>query len=381
MSGDRGRPMRVVIAPDSFKGTLDAAAAADALAAGWRSRRPDDELLTLPLADGGEGTLDALGHDLPGSCWRSTPVSGPDGRPVEAAWLLLPDGTAVVEMARAAGLPLLAEPDPLNATTRGLGELLAAAVADPAVSRVMLTLGGSATTDGGTGALAALGARFTDADGARLPPGGGALARLDRVDLSGLTPPPAGGVQCLVDVTAPLLGPLGAAGQFGPQKGASPEQVAELDAALARLAGLLDGDPEAPGAGAAGGTAFGFAACWGAQFVSGADAVAAAAGLDEALAGADLVLTGEGQFDAQSLRGKVVGALVARAGAAGVPVTVVAGRVVAGEELPVARAVALADLAGSAAAAMTEPARWLTEAGARLAADTGEDGAAGTPGG
>jgi glycerate kinase len=381
MSGDRGRPMRVVIAPDSFKGTLDAAAAADALAAGWRSRRPDDELLTLPLADGGEGTLDALGHDLPGSCWRSTPVSGPDGRPVEAAWLLLPDGTAVVEMARAAGLPLLAEPDPLNATTRGLGELLAAAVADPAVSRVMLTLGGSATTDGGTGALAALGARFTDADGARLPPGGGALARLDRVDLSGLTPPPAGGVQCLVDVTAPLLGPLGAAGQFGPQKGASPEQVAELDAALARLAGLLDGDPEAPGAGAAGGTAFGFAACWGAQFVSGADAVAAAAGLDEALAGADLVLTGEGQFDAQSLRGKVVGALVARAGAAGVPVTVVAGRVVAGEELPVARALALTDLAGSAAAAMAEPARWLTEAGARLAADTGEDGAAGTPGG
>jgi glycerate kinase len=381
MSGDRGRPMRVVIAPDSFKGTLDAAAAADALAAGWRSRRPDDELLTLPLADGGEGTLDALGHDLPGSCWRSTPVSGPDGRPVEAAWLLLPDGTAVVEMARAAGLPLLAEPDPLNATTRGLGELLAAAVADPAVSRVMLTLGGSATTDGGTGALAALGARFTDADGARLPPGGGALARLDRVDLSGLTPPPAGGVQCLVDVTAPLLGPLGAAGQFGPQKGASPEQVAELDAALARLAGLLDGDPEAPGAGAAGGTAFGFAACWGAQFVSGADAVAAAAGLDEALAGADLVLTGEGQFDAQSLRGKVVGALVARAGAAGVPVTVVAGRVVAGEELPVARAVALADLAGSAAAAMAEPARWLTEAGARLAGETEEDGRADTPGG
>jgi glycerate kinase len=369
MSGDPGRPMRVVIAPDSFKGTLDAAAAADALAAGWRSRRPDDELRTLPLADGGEGTLDALGHDLPGSRWRSTPVGGPDGRPVRAAWLLLPDGTAVVEMARAAGLPLMAEPDPLNATTRGLGELLAAAVADPAVTRVMLTLGGSATTDGGTGALAALGARFTDADGAPLPPGGGALARLDRVDLSGLTPPPAGGVQCLVDVTAPLLGPLGAAGQFGPQKGASPDQVAELDAALARLAGLLDGDPEAPGAGAAGGTAFGFAACWGAEFVSGADAVAAAAGLDEALAGADLVLTGEGQFDAQSLRGKVVGALVARAGAARVPVTVVAGRVVADGELPVARALALTDLAGSAAAAMAEPARWLTEAGRLLAGE------------
>src|SRR4051812_6963165 len=269
---------KVVIAPDSFKGTLGAASAAEAVAAGWRGGRPDDEVLTLPLADGGEGTLEALGHDQPGSSWRSVPVSGPDGRPVDAAWLLLPDGTAVVEMARAAGLPLLERPDPLGATTRGLGELLAAAVADPGVQRVMLTLGGSATTDGGTGALAALGARFLDAEGADLPPGGGALARLDRVDLTGLPPPPPGGVQCLVDVTAPVLGPLGAAGQFGPQKGATPEQVQVLDAALARLADLLGGDREAPGAGAAGGTAYGFAIGWGAHFVSGAQAGAAAAG-------------------------------------------------------------------------------------------------------
>jgi glycerate 2-kinase len=371
MSADAVGRMRVVLAPDSFKGTLGAAEAADALAAGWRLRRPADDLVTLPLADGGEGTLDALGHDVPGAHWRETEVSGPDGRPVRAAWLLLPDGTAVVEMARAAGLPLLTEPDPLGATTRGLGELLAVAVADPAVHRVMLTVGGSATTDGGTGALAALGARFLDADGADLPPGGGALARLARVDLSGLVPPPPGGVQCLVDVTAPLLGPLGAAGQFGPQKGATPAQVAELDAALARLAEHLDGDPDAPGAGAAGGTAFGFAACWGAQFVSGADAVAAAAGLDDALAGADLVVTGEGQFDAQSLRGKVVGALVERARTAGVPVTVVAGRVDADGDLPVAGTLSLTDLAGSAAAAMAEPARWLTEAGRLLATEAG----------
>jgi glycerate kinase len=359
--------MRVVIAPDSFKGTLGAAGAADALAAGWREVAPDDEVLALPLADGGEGTLDALGHDLPAACWRSEPVTGPDGRPVDAAWLLLPDGTAVVEMARAAGLPLLDRPDPMGATTRGLGELLATVVADPAVRRVMLTLGGSATTDGGTGALAALGARFLDADGADLPPGGGALARLDRVDLDGLVPPPPGGVQCLVDVTAPLLGPLGAAGQFGPQKGASPAQVAELDAALARLADRLGGDREAPGAGAAGGTAYGFAACWGAEFVSGAAAVAAAAGLDDALTGAALVITGEGQFDAQSLRGKVVGDLVDRAGRAGVPVAVVAGRVDAVGDLPVHRALALTDLAGSVQSAMGDPARWLAEAGRRLA--------------
>src|SRR3954471_13455445 len=358
---------KVVIAPDSFKGTLGAASAADALAAGWREVRPDDEVLTLPLADGGEGTLEALGHDQPGSCWRSAAVSGPDGRPVEAAWLLLPDATAVVEMARAAGLPLLERPDPLGATTRGLGELLAAVVADPGVQRVMLTVGGSATTDGGTGALAALGARFLDADGADLPPGGGALARLARVDLTGLTPPPPGGVQCLVDVTAPLLGPLGAAGQFGPQKGATPDQVAELDAALARLSDLLGGDRDAPGAGAAGGTAYGFAVCWGAEFVSGAAAVAAAAGLDEALAGAELVVTGEGQFDAQSLRGKVVGDLVQRAARGGVPVAVVAGRVDAADDLPVARTVSLTDLAGSPAASMADPARWLVEAGRLLA--------------
>jgi glycerate kinase len=367
MGSDSEQRLRVVIAPDSFKGTLGAAEAADALAAGWRDVRPDDEVLTLPLADGGEGTLEALGHDLPDSCWRTEPVTGPDGRPVDAAWLLLPDGTAVVEMARAAGLPLLERPDPLGATTRGLGQLLAAVVADPAVTRVMLTLGGSATTDGGTGALAALGARFLDADGADLPPGGGALARLDRVDLTDLTPAPSGGVQCLVDVTAPLLGPLGAAGQFGPQKGASPAQVAELDAALTRLADLLGGEREAPGAGAAGGTAYGFACCWGAEFVSGAGAVAAAAGLDDALHRAALVITGEGQFDAQSLRGKVVGDLVDRAGRAGVPVTVVAGRVDADGELPVRRALSLTDLAGSVASAMGDPARWLTEAGRRLA--------------
>ena len=257
---------------------------------------------------------------------------------------------------------------PLGATTRGLGELLAAVVAEPGVVRVLLTLGGSATTDGGTGALAALGARFLDAAGRDLPPGGGALAGLSAVDLTGLVPPPPGGVRCLVDVTAPLLGPLGAAGQFGPQKGATPGQVELLDAGLARLADLLGGDRHAPGAGAAGGTAYGFATCWGAAFVSGADAVAEAAGLDGALAGAALVLTGEGQFDVQSLRGKVVGRLVERARAAGVPVVVVAGRVAgSAAELPGARAVSLTERAGSAAAAMADPARWLTAVAEDLA--------------
>ena len=364
--------LRVLVAPDSFKGTLGATAAADALAAGWRRARPGDQVRTLPLADGGEGTLEALGSDVAGAAWHSTPVSGPDGRPVDADWLLLPDGTAVVEMARAAGLPLLATPDPLGATTRGLGELLAAVVAAPGVVRVLLTLGGSATTDGGTGALSALGARFLDLAGRELPPGGGALGRLAAVDLTGLTPPPPGGVRCLVDVTAPLLGPLGAAGQFGPQKGATADQVGRLDAGLARLADLLGGDRDTPGAGAAGGTAYGFATCWGATFVSGADAVAEAAGLDGALAGAAVVLTGEGQFDAQSLRGKVVGRLVERARAAGVPVVVVAGRVaddVRTGDLPVLRAVSLTERAGSAGAAMADPARWRAAVAEGLAGD------------
>jgi len=240
---------------------------------------------------------------------------------------------------------------------------------DTGASRILAGLGGSAATDGGTGALAALGARFLDAAGQPLPPGGGALAALARADLSRLRPPPARGVTCLTDVTAPLLGPRGAAAVFGPQKGADRAQTARLEAGLARLAGLLGGDSAAPGAGAAGGTGYGLATAWGAVLVPGAAELSRLAGLDRALASADLVITGEGRFDATSLTGKTCGTVIAAAAAAGVPVALVAGQIT-GAAPGTARVVTLAALAGGAAAARASPQRWLRRAARQLAQDS-----------
>jgi glycerate kinase len=376
--------LRVLIAPDSFKGSLGAAAAAAALAEGWLSVRPGDLVTRLPLADGGEGTLDVLAATVPGARWHRARVTGPAGARVIASWLELPGGgdaappqvgTAAVELARASGLPLLAHPDPMGAQTTGLGELLGRAL-DARVGRILVGLGGSAATDGGTGALAALGARFLDAGGQPLAPGGGALADLAAVDLSGLRAPPDGGVTCLTDVTAPLLGPHGAAAVFGPQKGAGGPQIARLEAGLARLARVLGGDPAAPGAGAAGGTGYGLAAAWGAALAPGAAELGRLAGLDRALAAADLVITGEGRFDATSLTGKTCGTVITAAAAAGVPVALVAGQVSEGltarepgpDGVPaLAAVVSLAGLAGGTAGALASPRRWLRRAGERLA--------------
>ena len=366
-SGICGGAVRVVIAPDSFKGSIGAAAAAAALAAGWHGARPGDEVICVPLADGGEGTLDVLATAVSGARWHAARVTGPAGQPVDCAWLELPGGIAAVELARASGLPLLARPDPLGAQTTGLGEIIGRAL-DAGAGQVMIALGGSASTDGGTGALAALGARFLDGTGRVLPPGGGALAGLAAVDLAGLRPPPGGGVSCLSDVRAPLLGPAGAAAVFGPQKGASPAQVALLEEGLARLARCLGGDPAAPGAGAAGGTGYGFAAAWGAQIGPGAVQLARLAGLDRALSGAGLVITGEGRYDETSGAGKVAGSVFAAAAAAGVPAALVAGQVAAGPPPAVAWAVSLSGLAGGAGPALADPGRWLRQAGQELAA-------------
>jgi len=360
--------MRVVAAPDSFKGSISAAAAAAALASGWLRVRPGDEMIQLPLADGGEGTLAVLAAEVRDARWHEVGVRGPAGAPVQAAWLEMAGNVAVVELASAAGLTQLSELRPMSAHSYGVGELIADAL-NAGASRILIALGGSACTDGGTGALSALGARFLDAGGEVLPLGGGALRRLARVDLTGLRPPPQFGVSCLTDVRAPLLGPGGAAAVFGPQKGASPAEVAALDAGLARLAGLLGGNPAQPGAGAAGGCGYGFAAAWGAQLRPGAVEVAVIAGLPGALDGADLLITGEGQYDASSENGKVVGAARAMAAAApsgAVPVAVVAGRVAVSPPDGV-RAVELAALAEGTEAALAEPARWLAEAGALLA--------------
>jgi len=361
--------MRVVAAPDSFKGSISAAGAAAALASGWLRVRPADEVIQLPLADGGEGTLAVLAADAPDARWHEVEVSGPGDARVLASWLEMPGNVAVVELATAAGLTQLTELRPMAAHSYGVGELIADAL-DTGATKIVVALGGSSCTDGGTGVLAALGARFTDAAGAVLPLGGGALRKLAGIELTGLRPPPGGGVTCLTDVRAPLLGPAGAAAVFGPQKGASPAGVAALEAGLARLAGLLGGDPARPGAGAAGGCGYGLAAGWGAQLQPGAAELAVIAGLPAALEGADLVITGEGQYDASSESGKVVGAVRAMAAAAGpaaVPVAVVAGRVAVTPPAGV-RAVELAALAEGTHAALAQPGRWLSEAAALLAA-------------
>jgi len=359
--------VRVVLAPDSFKGSITAAAAAAALADGWRSVRPGDEVRCVPLADGGEGTLDVLAAAVPGACWHRAWVTGPGGRPADCAWLELPGGAAAVELARASGLPLLAAPDPLGAQTTGLGEIIGHAL-DAGARQVTVALGGSAATDGGTGALAALGARFLDASGRPLPAGGGALRDLAAVDLAGLRRPPPGGVSCLSDVRAPLLGPSGAAAVFGPQKGAGPAEVERLDAGLARLAGLLGGEPGAAGAGAAGGTGYGLAAAWQAVIVPGAPRLCQLAGLDTALSGAGLVVTGEGRYDQTSADGKVTGTVLAAAAAAGVPAALVAGQLAADPPPGAWHALALAALAGGPGPALSDPARWLRAAAQDLAA-------------
>ena len=378
----------VVIAPDSFKGTIGASDAARRIGAGWEFVRPQDRIRLLPMADGGEGTLDAFELAVAGARRMPVTVRGPDDRPVDAHWLLLPDGTGVVELAATSGITLLGRLRPLDAHTQGFGQAIAAAL-DHGVTRLLLAIGGSGSTDGGSGVLRALGGVLLDSTGRQVPPGGRGLARLATVELAGLRPLPPGGAIVLTDVTSPLLGERGAAAVFGPQKGASPVQVAKLEAGLARWAAVVGdagagrragvGTARAPagggagataagaaGSGAAGGTGFGLLA-WGATLASGADAVAGALGVPAAVAGASVVVTGEGRFDSQSASGKVPGYLAALAADAGAQTMLVAGLI----EAPTTgftAVVSLADLAGSREGATRDAAAWLERAGARLAA-------------
>lgn len=327
--------MRVLVAPDKFKGTLSAAQAAAAIAAGWRRVRPGDEVVELPLADGGEGTADAIVDGLGGER-RRVRVSGPLGDPVEAGFGLVHGAsgrTAIVEMARASGLALVAPErrDPLRASTRGTGELIRAACAE-GPSEVIVALGGSATTDGGAGMAQALGARLIDERGDEIPPGGGGLLELVRIDATGLDPSTRGvRFSAICDVDNPLTGLQGSAQVFAPQKGATPEDVVLLDRALAHLAAVIHRDlaidvRSLPGGGAAGGLGAGIVAFLGARLRPGIEVVMAAVGFGRELAAADLVVTGEGAFDTTSLRGKVPGGVLAAAREAGVPVAVVCGR-------------------------------------------------------
>ncbi|MFD1337716.1 glycerate kinase [Microbacterium lemovicicum] len=370
--------MSVVIAVDSFKGSLSAAAAAEALAEGWRRVLPDADLRLLPMADGGEGTLDAFAAAVPGARRVAVRVTGPAGTAVDAHWLLLPPtprasaGTAVVELAATSGIELLGSPPalrPLDAGTRGVGQAIAAAL-DAGVSRIVVGIGSSASTDGGAGLLQALGADLTDAAGTAIADGGRGLATLAAVDLTGLRALPCGGVTVLTDVRSPLIGPEGAAAVFGPQKGAAPSDVRMLDAALARWAALCGVDPRTAGAGAAGGAGSGLLV-WGATLEPGAAAVGELIGLEEAVAAASVVVTGEGAFDGQSSTGKVPGHVAALAAAHGVPVMLVAGRIAPDAATGAfARTVSLTELAGGVAGATGDPRRWLREAGESLARRT-----------
>ncbi|SDU15870.1 glycerate kinase [Pseudomonas pohangensis] len=323
--------MKVVIAPDSFKESLSAAEVAAAIARGWSKVFPDAELLLLPMADGGEGTVDALLASLGGQRMEQQ-APGPLGVPVTAHWGLLADGSAAIEVAAASGLHLLqpAQRDVCRASSRGSGELVLAAL-DSGAKRIVLGLGGSATNDGGAGLLQALGVRLLDARGQQLAPGGAALQQLARVDISALDPR-LQQVEILVaaDVDNPLCGPRGASAVFGPQKGASPDDVDLLDAALGHFArctaqALGQDWQQEPGVGAAGGLGFALKAYLGASFCPGIQLVAQIAGLAEAVIGADLVITGEGRLDSQTLHGKTPAGVAEIAQQAGVPVLAIAG--------------------------------------------------------
>lgn len=324
--------MKIIIAPDSFKDSLSAAGVAQAIAAGLAQVWPDAHLVQCPMADGGEGTVDAVLAACNGELRRQT-VRGPLGGTVEARWGWLADShTAIIEMAEASGLQLVApgQRDACSSTTYGTGELIRAAL-DAGAQRIILAIGGSATNDGGAGAMQALGVQLLDGESQPLPPGGLALARLSRISLETLDPRLAQvRFEIAADVNNPLCGPHGASAIFGPQKGASPEQVAQLDAALGHFADhcaqVLPNDVrEQPGSGAAGGLGFAAKAFLGAQFRPGVEVVAELVGLDEAVRGADLVITGEGRFDAQTLRGKTPFGVARIAQRHGVPVIVIAG--------------------------------------------------------
>ena len=323
--------MKVVCAPDSFKESMSAAEAAAAMTRGVRSVFPDAQCVEVPMADGGEGTTEALVDALGGE-WREVATVDALGRPITARYGLAPDGLAVIEVAAAVGIGQIApdERDVMAASSTGIAHLMRDAL-DAGATLLIVGLGGSATTDGGAGLLAGLGARWLGPDGAELEPTPDALRALERVDLSGLEPRLAGvTIDLACDVTNPLLGPSGSAAVFGPQKGASPDQVPVLDGVLGRIADALvaAGAPEVrdrPGAGAAGGLGAAFLAL-GAEMRRGVEVVADAAGLDDAVAGADLVLTGEGSIDSQTLSGKTPAGVADVAARHGVPVIAFAGR-------------------------------------------------------
>ncbi|MGH2724759.1 MAG: glycerate kinase [Actinomycetota bacterium] len=369
--------MRVVAAPDKFKGTLSAPEAARAVAAGWRDADPRAEVDEVPVADGGEGTLDALLAALGGDRYRVR-VTGPLGDPVDASYGVArtPEGlVAIVEMAQASGLRLVSERrrDPLRATTRGTGDLILEACRHRP-DRVMVGVGGSATNDAGAGMAQALGVRLLDEAGRDLPPGGAALRRLARIDVRGLHPAVRDAeVVVICDVDNPLVGPVGASAVYGPQKGANPRDVADLDEALAHFAAVANRDlgidlRHIPRTGAAGGLGAGLLAFLGARLRPGFDVVAGLLDLRRRLEGADVAVTGEGRYDRQTERGKAPSGLLGLAVEAGCRTVLIAGQVDPGGDPPADLVYSLAERAGTEAA-LARPGDLVRDA-AREAAET-----------
>ena len=370
----------VVVAPDKFKGTLTAAQVAAYVAAGLGRASPGVKTVEVPVADGGDGTVDAA--EAAGYRRVDIGVRGPTGKPVNASFALL-DGTAIIESAQACGLTRLpgGTRAPLTATSRGVGELILAAVRMRA-KRIVLGLGGSACTDGGAGLVTALGGRLLDASGTQLPSGGAALARLDHIDVSRLRDVSGTGTAFIMatDVDNPLLGPCGAAAVYAPQKGASAQDVAQLEEGLTRWADVTERSfgfvkRDEPGAGAAGGLGFGALGFLGAAVQQGIDLMLDLLGFAGRLPGARLVVTGEGALDEQTLHGKAP-AGVARATAAaapGLPVVAVAGVCsLSPEQLRsagIAAAYALADIEPDLTRCLEQPAPLLEELAGHIARD------------
>ena len=324
--------MNIIVAPDSFKGSLTAAEAADAIVQGVRDVMPEAEIVSIPLADGGEGTVEALALATRGRILQAE-VTGPMGDPVEASYGMLGDDvTGVVEMAQAAGLSLVPaqKRNPLLATTYGVGELMRAAL-DEGCRRLIVGLGGSATSDGGAGMAQALGVRLLSGDGGDLKRGAAALMSLERIDTSGRDPRvEEATIYAASDVTNPLCGPEGAAAVYGPQKGADDQMVRRLDQALVHFAEVVERDlvidvREMSGAGAAGGLGAGLVALCGAEIRSGPSLVLELLGFEEYLEAADLVLTGEGKVDRQIEFGKAISGVAMLAEKHTVPVVAFAG--------------------------------------------------------
>jgi glycerate kinase len=353
---------KILLVPDSFKGSATSGEVAESVAQGWLQVRPTDEITRIAFADGGEGTVAAVESAVKGSVRVPVAAQSGDGRDHDCYWLLVNGDIALIEMAMICGITTVENLDALGAHSYGLGQVIAAAASDLRVNEIVIAVGGSASTDAGVGALMALGFECADETGSPVALGGGAL--IDVKKISGDFVAPARGIKILVDVQSPMTGINGAAHVFAPQKGASPADVEALDLGLTNFLEVVGG-VDAPGYGAAGGVSGGLALVLGAQIVSGVQSLAEITGVIEQISQVDCVITGEGAFDSQSYQGKVVGYLLEQAASRGVPAMVVCGVNKNGDD---ERVISLVELAPSVEAAISDCRIWLEEAGKALAA-------------